>query len=417
MRLRPMAYISMLAILALIVTACSSSTKKAESTTSAAAGSSAASGASSAPTGAPIKIGFICACTGAQASANAQNDTIITAWEKYTNDNGGVNGHPIQVIIEREPNNPGVALTDVKDLVSQGIIGIIDSDGSSESAFQSYLESVNIPIFLTGSNTPAMNASKIAFSTAISSNYIGYEILEAAKKVGATKLGVFYCAEAPACAQAVTAMKSTAPKVGGIDVVFDASILASAPSYTAQCLAAKAKGVDALFIADAPAPSLAAAASCAQQGYTPHQVSDDGAYSASFAGAPGYDSFVATEDNIPFYDTSIPAAKAMHAAFDKYAPGVTTSPNFNEVYVVTWTTGLLITAGLKAGGVGTTAPITKDALFDGLYKLGSTNLDGMTPTLKLVKGQPPDNKCWMWAAIDNGKFSSKFGLEPACATP
>jgi branched-chain amino acid transport system substrate-binding protein len=236
------------------------------STTSAAASSSAASGAPAAPTGDPIKIGFICACTGAQASANAQNDTIITAWEKYTNDNGGVNGHPIQVIIEREPNNPGVALTDVKDLVSQGIIGIIDSDGSSESAFQSYLESVNIPIFLTGSNTPAMNASKIAFSTAISSNYIGYEILEAAKKVGATKLGVFYCAEAPACAQAVTAMKSTAPKVGGIDVIFDASILASAPSYTAQCLAAKSKGVDALFIADAPAPSLAAAASCAQQG-------------------------------------------------------------------------------------------------------------------------------------------------------
>ena len=64
------------------------------------------------------------------------------------------------------------------------------------------------------------------------------------------------------------------------------------------------------------------AASCAQQGYTPHQVSDEAAYSQQMAGKPGWDGFLGTQDNIPFFVTSTPGSKAMHDAYEKYESSV-----------------------------------------------------------------------------------------------
>ena len=63
----------------------------------------------------------------------------------------------------------------------------------------------------------------------------------AAQKVGGHKMAVLYCAENPACKQTVAPLQA-AGKQFGIPVVFNASVLASAPNYTAQCLAAKARG-------------------------------------------------------------------------------------------------------------------------------------------------------------------------------
>ena len=158
-----------------------------------------------------------------------------------------------------------------------------------------------------------MAASTDTFQTSVSQFYLFAEIMTAAQKVGGHKMAVLYCAENPACKQTVAPLQA-AGKQFNIPVVFNAPVLTSAPNYTAQCLAAKAAGADVMFIADGPAPTLAVASSCAQQGYTPHQVSDEAAYSQQMAGKPGWDGFLGTQDNIPFFVTSTPGAKAMHDA-------------------------------------------------------------------------------------------------------
>jgi branched-chain amino acid transport system substrate-binding protein len=332
----------------------------------------------------------------------------------YENAHGGINGHPVQLDVQLEPSNPGVALADVQKLVSDGVIAIIDSDGGNDAAWTSYIVSKNIPVYATGFNSPGMTISSDNFSPSTSEFYFDFELVLSAKKLNKTKMGFMYCAEQPVCAQEVAPLKSTA-KALGVDVVFTTSVLASAPNYTAQCLAAKQAGVDAMYLADAPAPVLAIAANCIQQGYTPAQISDDGAFSQSFAKAPGFEGMIATEDNIPFFVSSTPASKTMHDAWQQYQPQILKSPNLDEEAVIAWSAGMLIAEGAQAGGVGAANPLSGSALISGMYTLHQTNVGGLTPTLTFVPNQPHESQCFFWVRIQNGAFTTPYGLTPTCA--
>jgi branched-chain amino acid transport system substrate-binding protein len=407
--------VSVVTAVALVITGCSSSKKNSGGSSSGAAVSSAASGTAS-PTGAPFKLGFICECSANVLGATVDASAVIKAWESYTNAHGGVNGHPVDVIVESEPANPGVALNDVKDLASKGIIALIDGDPTDDTGFTSYALGLNIPIFSEPFSSPAMTVSPNSFATGVSENYLADEIILATKKAGASKLAVLYCAEVSVCAFEVDPIKAAAASYGGVDVVYSASILAAAPNYTAQCLEAKAKSADAMFIADSAGPSLAAASSCAQQGYTPHQVSDEGAYSISFAGKPGMNGFIGATDNWPFFDTSIPAAKTFHDALQQYDPSALTNPIYGVGVELEWTIGQLFAEAAEKGKVGTAKPMTPAALFDGLYADSGTTVGGLTPPLTFIKGQAHEDHCWFWVGINNGKFGLPYGTQTACAT-
>ncbi len=269
-------------------------------------------------TGTPFKIGVMCLCAQLQQPAELTTNTL-DAWASWQNAHGGINGHPVQLIVKQDPGNPGRGSQRGKDLVSQHVVAIIDSDSEDDAAWFSYIKGQPVAIFPTGFNSLEMAASTDTFQTSVSQFYLFAEIMTAAQKVGGHKMAVLYCAENPACKQTVAPLQA-AGKQYGIPVVFNAPVLASAPNYTAQCLAAKAAGADVMFIADGPAPTLAVASSCAQQGYTPHQVSDEAAYSQQMAGKPGWDGFLGSQDNIPFFVTSTPGSKAMHDALQKYQP-------------------------------------------------------------------------------------------------
>lgn len=403
------ALVGVIAITSLGLSACGSSPSKTSSSKQ-----SAASLAKNRPTGTPFKVGFIAASNSPQASAVTGVLPSTQAWADYMNAHGGINGHPVELVVKLEPSNPGIALNDVKQMVSDGVVAIIDGDGNDDASWTSYIESQQIPVYALGFDSPAMTVSTDDFSPATSEFYFDYELVASAKKIGKTNMGFMYCAEQAVCAQEVAPLKQIA-KAEGVQVPFTASILASAPNYTAQCLAAKAAGVNALYIADAPATVLAVASDCVQQGYNPTEISDDGAFSQSFAKAPGFNGMIATEDNMPFFVTSTPASKTMHDAWQKYEPQIISSPDLDEESVLAWTSGMLIAEGAKAGSVGSTNPISGPALIAGMYKLHSTNVDGLTPTLTFVKGQPHENQCWFWVRIENGHFTAPYGLKPSCA--
>jgi branched-chain amino acid transport system substrate-binding protein len=409
----------MLCVAAIAVAACGSTSKSASSpTTTATGGAPPTVGATSAaPSGAPIKIGYICLCNTAETQSVALVNDVpaFTAWEKWTNANGGINGHPVQVIFKSDPGNQGVALLAVKQLVGEGVVGIVDEDTEDGEAWASYIQSAGVPVFdPSGFSGTTLSESPNVFSTAVSQFYVADEIILAAKKAGANNLAVLYCAEDPVCKQTVTGLKA-AGKTLGMSIAFEAPVLASAPNYTAQCLAAKEHGADALFIQQSAGPTKSIAAGCAQQGYTPHQVSDDGAYNQSFAGSPGMNGMLGAEGDFPFFLTSTPASRTMHQAFDQYSPSITKSPDYDGEAVQNWAAGLLITEAAEAGKVGMTNPLTAAALMSGVYTLHSTNLDGLTPTLTFVQGQPHENHCWFWLGIENNKWTTPYGLTPACA--
>jgi branched-chain amino acid transport system substrate-binding protein len=365
--------------------------------------------------GKPFKIGYIEEAVSLGAgSTNPYTIPAFQAWAKWQNANGGINGHPIQVVVQREPSNPGIALADVKNMVSQGIVALVSDDTSDESAWTSFVTKAGVPTFEGTSGSVDLAVSPVGFSTQLSLLSTPAAIVAAAKKVGSKEMAVFYCAEIPQCAQAVPALAGAGKKIG-VDVPFSSSILGSAPNFTAQCLTAKSHQATSLEIADASQIIIRVAANCAQQGYTPHEITDGLNIQRSFAGAPGLDGLISFEPTMPFFDTSFPGIKTMTDAFNKYDPGVTKMSGYGDLATNQWTTGLLIAAGAKAGGVGTTHPITPAALLQGFYTLHTTTLGGMVPPETFTAGKAQMNKCWFWAATKNKKFVMPYGKKIACA--
>ncbi len=369
-----------------------------------------------ATSGKPVKIGYIEEAVSLGAGANnPYTIPAFQAWAKWQNANGGIGGHPIQVIVQREPSNPGIALTDVQNMISQGIVALVTDDTSDESSWVSLVTKDGIPTFEATSGSVNLATSPVNFSTQVSLFSTPAAIVAAAKKAGSKDMAVFYCAEIPQCAQAVPALAGAGKKIG-VNVPFSSSILGSAPNFTAQCVTAKGHNATSLEVADASQIILKVAANCAQQGYTPHEITDGLNIQRNFAGAPGLNGLISFESTMPFFETSFPGIKTMTNAFNKYDPGLTKMDGYGDLATNQWTTGLLIAAGAKAGGVGTTHPISAAALLAGMYALHSTNLGGMIPTETFTAGKAQENKCWFWAATKNNKFVMPYGTKVACAS-
>ena len=309
------------AALAMVVSACSSSssgTKTSSSAASGAAGGSSAASSAPAPTGAPFKIGVECQCSGGLGTPDG--GTVYKAWADAVNAAGGINGHPVQVTVADDASNPGTALTNVQGFIKDGDVAIAD-DSSLDEAWQKAAEAANIPVIGIGTSTSPFYSSADFFAEGQTEDRLFDAIVGAAKKIGGTKLGLIYCAEAIQCQEGIQPLKDTA-KALGMDLPYAGSVSATAPNYTAQCLAAKQAGVDTLFIADAQSVDVKVVGDCAAQGYHPYIVEDGEVMSPLYqnaAQAKGATVIMETP-NVP-YNADIPAITEMNAAINKYAPG------------------------------------------------------------------------------------------------
>jgi branched-chain amino acid transport system substrate-binding protein len=124
----------------------------------------------------------------------------------WTNAQRGINGHPIQLIADREPNNPGVALSDVKKRVHQGIVALVEDDTNDGNAWISYIDKTGIPVLSATSPSLTVVGSKLDFSTNTSLLFTPQYTVQAAAKVGAPKMAAFYCGEIPTGAESVPAL-------------------------------------------------------------------------------------------------------------------------------------------------------------------------------------------------------------------
>jgi branched-chain amino acid transport system substrate-binding protein len=367
-----------------------------------------------AATKAPIPIGYICSCTSPQASSVVTNRSAYEAYVDWTNAHGGIDGHKIKLYLADDSANPATSSADVHTFVQTDHVVAIVSLAGSPSAWDTYLEGLKIPVVGADGSPEDFYTSPDFFFPGETDDSLPAAVALAAKKVGSKNFGVFYCAESPSCQELVTPLKEVGASYG-ISLSYIAEISASAPSYTAQCLAAQQAGIKALFIGDAVTVVEAVAKDCAAQGYNPTYIASDGAVGSSFLTTPGLnDHLLAFEPQIPFNVTNTPATKAMVSAFKKYEPGFLNSPNYNGEVDEAWTSGLLLAAAVEAGHPGNS--ITSAEILKGLHSLHGATLGGMAPPLTYTPGKPNTTDCWFWMTTSNGKFTEKYGLTPECAT-
>jgi branched-chain amino acid transport system substrate-binding protein len=293
----------------------------------------------------------------------------------------------------------------------------IDDDSSIDQAFAPYLAKNDVPVVGSGSTNAAFVTYSDFFPEGQTEDVLPTAVASAAKKVGATKVGLVYCSESPLCAELVAPVKTAVEKLG-LTLAGSFAISGSAPNYTATCLALKEAGVTELYFGDAVAVAEKFATDCSTQSYSPVLAAEDGTVSPAFLKIPGWDNgMIGMQPDLPFFVTSSPAIKEMNAALKKYEPSVLSSPFYNEEVVWSWASGKLFEAAAKAGKVGAGGkPATSKELLTGLYDLHGATLGGLTPPLTYNRGRPNSVPCWFWMRSKNGKFVSPYGTKATCVS-
>jgi branched-chain amino acid transport system substrate-binding protein len=237
-------------------------------------------------------------------------------------------------------------------------------------------------------------------------------MVDQAKTDGKKKIGIMYCAEAPACKQVVGLLDVLAKQAGlGTGSV---AVSGSATSYTAPCLAMKDQGVDALIPGLAAPVAARVIDQCAQQGYSPKLYDITGGYTPVWLSDPKFTQMVLVSDNANFTDTSISGVAAFHDAMQKYASSVNLSQLPYDAWFP-WVGGMLFEAAAKAATITPTS--TPADVKNGLYALKDETLSGVAPPLNYAAGKAPVFTCHFTIGISGGSLHSTNGGQPICLPP
>ncbi len=99
---------------------------------------------------------------------------------------------------------------------------------------------------------------------------------------------------------------------------------ATAPNYTAQCVAADQQHASSLFLGSGSTTISRIAADCVKQNFNPIFLSMGAGFGMNLVSAPGLkDHLWEPFQAAPFFATNIPAVQAANTAIDKYFPPLT----------------------------------------------------------------------------------------------
>jgi branched-chain amino acid transport system substrate-binding protein len=362
----------------------------------------------------PINIGDIASLTGPEASSIDQTTQVLEAWEKTVNAKGGLQGHPINLIVKDDGYQPNVSLAQVKAMVTGDHIVALVDNSDVDTSWYTYIEQSKIPVI--GGQTedgPYENADFFDPGATFNDYSTGEAYMT--KLVHSKKTADLYCAEVALCSQTLDSLKSQISRFGS-KMVYTSAIGFADPSYAAECIAAQQAGATSMTVGDATQIVNKVVQDCAKQGYKPIQLSADGTVGISWLSIPQFNGNIDAQPDIPFFVHNA-ATNPMYTALKKYYPAQLTNPNFGEIVVENWADAILLQTAIgevKLASTPTAAEVTA-----GMYKLpAGTTLGGLTPPLHFTKGKPTSNACFFYMGIKNGKFIVlKTTAQPTCTPP
>lgn len=381
------ALVSIAAVAALALAACSSSKSGGSTGTSASSGAGTTAGT---PTGTPIKIALLVSKSGVNSAGYVGAASVAPVWEKYVNASGGIAGHPIQLIVEDTKGDAAAAQAAAKDAVeTRKAVAVVLADNATEDTVAPYLQSKNIPI--VGGDGYSTNVwSKLpnvfTIGTTIPTTVDAGPIT--AKGLGDKSFGGMVCAETAVCTQVEAIYKPLAQRLG-LTYTSQVAVSASAPNYTAECLALIQKHTDYIQVSVPSDEVVRIAQDCLQQGFT----GQFGAMAVSFsqskyekvAGAH----FAGMINGFPWW-ADAPAVANFRTQMAKYDSGFDYR---NSDATLIWATLTVFQHAMAS----VTGDVTSQSVFDAYYALKNYTSDGLVPQpLTFTKGSaaPKVNCYW-----------------------
>lgn len=384
------------------------------SSTSTSQGSGSSTNRSSATS---YTIGDIGTYSGPYASSSQGGKDALDAWTKYTNARGGINGHHITLIVKDDQGSSSLALTEAKELVQDHVIAFVGNLSITEDGWAPYMGSQPVPVIGDDLATTAPSTYKNFFPEgATQTTEYYYGVPRVAALQGFKKYGAIYCAEGAVCSQIANAQKQQA-SAAGISFVFSTAALATATSYTAQCLAAKNSGATAVALLLSEQVASEVAAACEQQGFHPQFLQGGNGFTQAEQSASALNGVVGPVPDFPWFASSNPAMKVFQQAMRQYEPqDFTSTPSngYSEGAAQAWASAEIFGAAaqtLPSGGTATGAELMQQ-----LYKLpkGDT-FGGLTPPISYTpNGTQPPVSCFFEIQLKHNVYSEINGGQPVC---
>jgi branched-chain amino acid transport system substrate-binding protein len=414
--------IGLVAVPALLLAACSSSSGSSQPAKSTAAGSSGSSASASLgtkkanPNLSTIKIGEVVGVTGAQTDNDKGVPPVAKAWQDWVNNNlGGINGHPVQVVIQDDQSTAAMALSAAQTLIQQDqvVAAVGSADGGNEAVFTKPFVDANIPTIGAYLDPGTAQSSPLVFSTAVSA-INGLKIsVDQAKMIGAADYADIICSEYSNCSGLTSFQKSEAATQG---IKWDGyvSVAGSAPNFNAACLSLQSKNVSDVFLGVVLPTALRAIQDCTQQGFTPQ-------YYAEYSSTVDANLLPLTKGSIKFavqllgfpWWTNTPAVVNYRNVVAAYAPSGTDFGNSGATG--TWSSLELFRQALDNDPSATSgATVSSAQVLAALDNVNSETLGGLLPqavTYTAGKIPAPINCTWVSVFADQ-----KYGTATTICT-
>jgi len=357
-------------------------------------------------TGTPVKIGVVASLSGQPLPADAGPEAL-KAWAAAVNGKGGLNGHPVEIVVRDDGNDPAKSLTAVKQLIEEDGVVAITSITSLATTWADYVEKKHVPIIGGQSYAPVWQENPDFFpvQSTLGTAMTAQPLM--AKNAGATSIGSYYSADVATAVQAVEAIDGIASSLG-LQATFNAAISASQPDFTAPCLAGKKSGVDAVMISGVPVERITP--SCAQQGFKPMWIVPGEGVTSQVLKTPDLGDVLAPQMAFPFF--------AKDAATEDYRNAMETDYRgpademFSPLTSSAWMAGLVYEQVGKSFPEG---PVTTADVFKGLYTVKDLTGGGLLSGLTYTKDQKERTvNCFWETKVHDGQWEAVNGLKPTC---
>jgi branched-chain amino acid transport system substrate-binding protein len=358
------------------------------------------------PSGSTIKVGLLSAETGNASSAYKNAPAVGIAWAKWVNETqGGVGGHPIEVITADDKNNAADAIAGAKDLIeNKNVVALVVQDSTAETGIAAYINEKKFPVIGGSANNGSLVAgnahgmSPYYFTTAPAGLAAQESPVVIANFLGQKPYTAAVCAEVAACA-AGAATAANKAKATGLEYAGVLTVLGSSPNYTAECLEVMSRIAGAsrtsgyVSIGLAPTAMARLINDCVRQGYGGFfGASSNTASEAIFDTIPVDNLRIAGYVNgFPWWSTAAPV-KNFKDQMAKYAPK---AEYRDPAATTTWSALELFRKTMSKAS----ANVTKDEVLTAYYKIKDENLDGLLPlslTFTEGKAAPLPNCYWAY---------------------
>jgi ABC-type branched-subunit amino acid transport system substrate-binding protein len=369
----------------------------------------------------PIKIAFICSCSGEAGPEYQGAQGAFKARIDEANAAGGVNGHKITTMIIDDQTSPSLDVTAVQEAVSKGATGIV---AVSALFFEGakYANQAGLPVTGSSSDGPewgtqpytnmfASDTGSLDPKYPVNTQLGNFLVAHGGKVIGAYGYGI-----SPSSSRSATGTVASVVHAGGKKGVLDTSIPFGSVALTNQALTAKAAGVNAVYAGMDDNSNFALATAMKQAGVKVKALVFPTGYEPSAVTSSAWSTLQGDYFDSGFHPFQLPNAstEAMQAALIKYDHYTKARfPAFDEYEA--WNGADLMIDGLKAAGSHATSPA---AVVKALRGIKSYNAGGLLPNpinYSTIFGHDLPHSCgWFLKAEAKGFVPSSS--QPVCGT-